>query len=242
MNTDLHGRAQTAASVRVRVPSSLSAHKAMYPLLKRLFDVLVAGVLLAILWPLLLAVAVAIRMASPGPALFRQERAGRGGRPFLMLKFRTMRLEVDPFGPSPRSGEDPRLTRLGKVLREYSLDELPQLVNILWGDMALIGPRPLYIAQMAEWNERQRKRLLVKPGLTGLAQISGRGELTVEEKLELDVKYVEQAGLRLDGRILFATLARVFARQGIYERRYSQAEETRGQSGSGRKNDSDGME
>ena len=213
-----------------------------YRILKRLFDVLFAGVLLLILWPLLLAVAVAIRVASPGPALFRQERAGRGGRPFQMLKFRTMRLGVDPFGPSPRSGEDPRLTRLGTFLREYSLDELPQLVNILWGDMAIIGPRPLYIAQIAEWNERQRKRLLVKPGLTGLAQISGRGELTVEEKLELDVRYVEQAGLRLDGRILLATLARVFARQGIYERRYSQAQETRGQLGSNQKQDPDGME
>jgi len=214
----------------------------MYRVLKRLFDVLFAGVLLLILWPLLLAIAVAIRVASPGPALFRQERAGRGGRPFSMLKFRTMRLDVDPFGPSPKSGADSRLTRVGKFLREYSLDELPQLVNILWGDMGLIGPRPLYVAQIAEWNERQRKRLLVKPGLTGLAQISGRGELTVEEKLELDVRYVEQAGLRLDGRILLATLALVFARQGIYERRYSQAEETRGQSGSDRKQESNGME
>ena len=214
----------------------------MYRILKRLLDVLFAGVLLAILWPLLLAIAVAIRLTSPGPALFRQERAGRGGRPFPMLKFRTMRLDVDPFGPSPKSGEDPRLTRVGKFLREYSLDELPQLVNIWWGDMGLIGPRPLYVAQIAEWNERQRKRLLVKPGLTGLAQISGRGELTVEEKLELDVRYVEQAGWRLDGRILFATVARVFARQGIYERRYSQAEETRGQSGSDRKQEPNGME
>jgi lipopolysaccharide/colanic/teichoic acid biosynthesis glycosyltransferase len=156
-----------------------------------------------------------------------------------MLKFRTMRLDVDPFGPSPRSGADPRLTRPGRFLREYSLDELPQLINILWGDMTLIGPRPLYVAQMAEWNERQRQRLLVKPGLTGLAQISGRGELTVEEKLELDVRYVEQAGPRLDGRILFATFAQVFGRRGIYEKRYSQAEEMRGQSGFGRKQDSE---
>lgn len=209
----------------------------MHRILKRLFDLLVAVSMLLVLWPLLLAIAIAIRVTSPGPAIFRQERAGRGGRPFAMLKFRTMRLCVDPFGPSPKSGEDPRLTRLGKFLREYSLDELPQLVNIIKGDMAFIGPRPLYIAQMAEWNERQKKRLLVKPGLTGLAQVSGRGELTVEEKLELDVRYVEQAGWRLDGRILFATVARVFARQGIYEQRYSQAERTRGQSESGCKQD-----
>ncbi len=108
--------------------------------------------------------------------------------------------------------------------------------------MTLVGPRPLYVSQIAEWNERQRKRLLVKPGLTGLAQISGRGELTVEEKLELDVRYVEQAGLRLDARILLATFARVFARQGIYEKRYSQAEDTRGQSRSGPNGHSNGAE
>jgi lipopolysaccharide/colanic/teichoic acid biosynthesis glycosyltransferase len=207
----------------------------MYSLVKRVFDLLAAGVLLVVLSPLLLALIIAIRLSSPGPAIFRQPRAGKGGKPFTLYKFRTMRLDTDPFGPSPKSGGDPRLTRVGRFLREYSLDELPQLANIVWGDMAIIGPRPLYIAQIAEWNARQRKRLLVRPGLTGLAQISGRGELTVEEKLELDVRYVEQAGLRLDARILFATSARVFARQGIYEKRYSQAEDTRGQSGSGRK-------
>lgn len=210
----------------------------MYRFLKRLFDFLAAGVLLVILWPLLLAIAVAIRLADPGPALFHQERAGRHGKPFLMLKFRTMRLDVDPFGPSPKSGQDPRLTRIGKFLREYSLDELPQLVNIVWGDMAFVGPRPLYVSQIAEWNARQRIRLLVRPGLTGLAQISGRGELTIEEKLELDVRYVEQAGVRLDARILLATFARVFAGQGIYEKRYSRAEDTRGRTGSGRNVDS----
>jgi sugar transferase EpsL len=203
----------------------------MYRVFKRFSDVLVAGLLLVVFWPALLAIALAIRVASPGPALFRQERAGRNGRPFAMLKFRTMRLDVDPFGPSPKSGRDPRLTRIGKLLREYSLDELPQLINIFCGDMTFVGPRPLYVSQIAEWDARQRKRLLVKPGLTGLAQISGRGELTVEEKLELDVRYVEQAGLRLDSRILLATFTRVFARRGIYEKRYSQAQDTRGRSG-----------
>jgi len=188
----------------------------MRPFVKRAFDLLVCGLLLALL-------------TSRGPALFRQERAGQGGRPFVFYKFRTMRLDVDPFGPSPKSGADPRLTRIGRFLREYSLDELPQLVNIVKGDMSLVGPRPLYVAQVAEWDERQKKRLLVKPGLTGLAQVCGRGELTREEKLELDVQYVEQARPSLDARILLATFARVFARQGIYEKRYSQAESTRGQ-------------
>ncbi|MFH1718040.1 MAG: sugar transferase, partial [Planctomycetota bacterium] len=126
------------------------------------------------------------------------------------------------------SGIDPRLTKAGRILREYSLDELPQFVNILKGDMSMVGPRPLYLSQIPEWSEQQKKRLLVKPGLTGLAQVSGRGEITREEKLELDVKYVEAAGVLTDLRIIMATIACIFRRKGIYERRYSQAEHTRG--------------
>jgi len=140
-----------------------------------------------------------------------------------------MKLDVDPFGASPKSKEDPRLTKIGRFLREYSLDELPQLFNVLKDDMSIVGPRPLYISQMAEWNEWQKKRLLVKPGLTGLAQIHGRGGLTQEEKLELDVKYVETAGFLADVKIILATIAQLFRRKGIYEKRYSQTEETRGE-------------
>jgi len=139
-----------------------------------------------------------------------------------------MKHDVDPFGPSPKSGKDPRLTKIGRILREYSLDELPQLFNILRGDMSVVGPRPLYLSQIPEWNERQKKRLLVKPGLTGLAQISGRGEITLEEKLELDVKYVETASFLADVRILLVTIAHVFSRKGIYEKKYSRNEITRG--------------
>ncbi len=211
----------------------------MTELLKRVFDLTTAGVLLVILSPLLLAIACAIRLGSRGPAIFRQERAGRAGGPFTLYKFRTMRLDADPFGPSPKSGQDPRLTRLGRFLREHSLDELPQLLNIVKGDMSLVGPRPLYMSQVPEWNERQKKRLLAKPGLTGLAQISGRGQLTVEEKLELDVRYVEQAGWWLDCRILAVTAARVFSRGGVYERRYSETQATRGGPASGGKRDSE---
>jgi len=199
----------------------------MYPQLKRAFDLVVSAGLLVALSPLLVGIGVAIRLTSRGPALFRQERAGRMGRPFTLYKFRTMRLETDPFGPSPKSGADPRLTKIGRFLRESSLDELPQLVNICRGDMSFVGPRPLYRSQVAEWNERQKRRLLVAPGLTGLAQIGGRGALTREEKLKLDVSYVEQASLRLDAWILLATFMRVFTRQGVYERKYSQAEESR---------------
>jgi len=210
----------------------------MYFLLKRMFDIAVACMLLVILSPLLATIALAVRLTSPGPAIFRQERAGKGGKPFTLYKFRTMRLDANPFGSSPKSGVDPRLTRIGRFLREVSLDELPQLVNIVTGDMSLIGPRPLYVSQISEWDERQRKRLLVKPGLTGLAQVSGRGGLTREDKLELDVRYVEQAGCLLDGRILLATAAQVFGRKGIYEKSYSKTERTRGENASDRQAES----
>jgi len=196
---------------------------------KRGLDIFIALAAMVILSPVLVAIVITIRLSSKGPAVFKQERAGKNGKPFVFYKFRTMTLDVDPFGPSPKSGEDRRLTKTGKFLRECSLDELPQLFNVLKGDMSIVGPRPLYISQMHEWNERQKKRLLVKPGLTGLAQIQGRGEITREEKLELDVKYVENAGLLTDIRIMLATITHVFRRKSIYEKRYSQTEYTRGQ-------------
>jgi undecaprenyl phosphate N,N'-diacetylbacillosamine 1-phosphate transferase len=198
-----------------------------YNILKRALDILISLSVLIILLPLFLLIFTAIKISSKGPAVFKQQRAGKNGDPFVFYKFRTMKCDVDPFGPSPKSGKDPRLTKIGRILRENSLDELPQLFNILIGDMSVVGPRPLYLSQIPEWSKRLQKRLLVKPGLTGLAQISGRGELTREEKLELDVKYVETAGFSADVRIVLATIAYVFSRKGIYEKRYSQAESTR---------------
>ena len=182
-----------------------------------------------LLWPVLVFIVAVIKLSSNGLAIFKQERAGKDGKAFTFYKFRTMKIDVDPFGASPKSGDDPRLTRTGKFLREYSLDELPQLFNILKGDMSIIGPRPLYVSQISEWDERQKKRLLVKPGLTGLAQICGRGGLTREEKLELDVKYVETAGFLVDMKVILATIAQVFRRKNIYEKKYSQTEYTRGE-------------
>lgn len=202
---------------------------ALYPLCKRVFDFTAALLALTLFGPLLIVIAVIIRLTSKGPAIFKQERAGLRARPFVFFKFRTMRTDADPFGPSPKSDNDPRLTGIGRFLREYSLDELPQLVNILTGQMSLVGPRPLYVSQIPEWNDRQKKRLDVKPGLTGLAQISGRGELTREEKLDLDVRYVESASFRLDCKIMLATVGQVFLRKHIYEKQYSQNEHTRGQ-------------
>ena len=212
------------------MPATAKQTNSMKKFCKRIVDVFVSLVLVVILLPVFAVIFVAIKLSSRGPAIFKQERAGKNGKPFIFYKFRTMKLDVDPFGPSPKSGDDTRLTKIGRFLREYSLDELPQLFNILKGDMSIVGPRPLYVSQMAEWDQRQKKRLLAKPGLTGLAQISGRGQLTREEKLELDVKYVETASLWLDMKIVLATIAQVFRRRDIYEKRYSQNEYTREQS------------
>ncbi len=196
---------------------------------KRGLDIFIALAAMVILSPVLVAIGITIRLSSKGHAVFKQQRAGQNGKPFVFYKFRTMKLDVAPFGPSPKSGEDPRLTKVGKFLRESSLDELPQLFNILKGDMSIVGPRPLYLSHIPVWSKRQKKRLLIKPGLTGLAQIQGRGEITREEKLELDVKYVENAGLLTDIRIMLATITQVFRRKSVYEKRYSKTEYTRGQ-------------
>jgi len=200
-----------------------------YRALKRCIDFCLAlgGLLFAL--PIILAIAIIIKISSKGPAFFAQERAGKNCKPFTMYKFCTMRTDADPFGASPKSGDDPRITKIGKFLREYSLDELPQLFNMLKGDMAFIGPRPLYMTQAAEWNERQKRRLEVKPGLTGLAQVSGRGGLTIEEKLELDVKYVETESLAADVKIVMATFGAIIGKKDIYEKRYSKDEDTRGE-------------
>jgi len=195
-------------------------------MVKRLFDI--AASLMGILafgLPMLL-IAAAIRLESRGPAIFRQRRAGRRGRPFVMLKFRTMRADTDPYAPSPRSRRDARLTRLGRLLRETSLDELPQLFNVLLGQMSLVGPRPLYERQADLWDDRQRRRLDVRPGITGYAQACGRGSLSIEDKIELDLYYVEHRRFRLDLKILWRTAANALAGRGeIYERRCSSRQE-----------------
>lgn len=198
-----------------------------YLWLKRCLDWYGALCALLATAPLFALIALLIRREGSGPVFFRQARAGRQGRPFILMKFRTMRADVDPFGDSPQDGADPRITRTGRFLRETSLDELPQLLNVLHGDMALIGPRPLYIQQMAEWNARQRARLLVAPGLTGLAQVHGRGSLTIEDKLEWDVHYVETISLATDLGILARTIASLITRTGIYEVEYSRTRQRR---------------
>jgi len=196
-------------------------------IIKRVIDMLAVVVILPLLFLLEVVIAIMIWWSDGRPVFFRQERAGLKGKPFVLYKFRTMRRDIDPFGPSPKDGGDDRLTSVGKALRASSLDELPQFWNVLKGDMSLVGPRPLYMAQVEEWNEYQRQRLLVKPGLTGLAQVRGRGSLTVEEKLELDVEYVHKQSILFDLRIIWETFFSLFQTENIYEKRYSKDQETR---------------
>ena len=197
-------------------------------MIKRLFDIVSSAAVLVVLAIPMLAIALAVRLESRGAAIFAQRRAGWRGRSFTMLKYRSMRSDVDPYGHSPHSGDDPRMTRVGKFLRETSLDELPQLINVLLGQMSIVGPRPLYERQAEQWDERQRRRLDVRPGITGYAQVQQRGAMTIEDKIEKDLYYVDHMSLWLDLRIIFRTLAaaaHLSGRGEIYEKQYSRDSE-----------------
>jgi lipopolysaccharide/colanic/teichoic acid biosynthesis glycosyltransferase len=181
---------------------------------KRLADLVAALALGVLLLPVLLVIAAAIRLDSPGPALFRQWRVGRGGRPFVIYKLRTMRTGVA--GPELTQAGDPRITRLGRLLRRTSIDELPQLLNIVKGDMSFIGPRPEVPGILeTEWSVQQRDILSVRPGLSGWAQIHGRDDLPLEAKLAYDMDYVRDPGLLRDVRILLATPGLLLSGRGI---------------------------
>ncbi len=194
---------------------------------KRLFDIVMSLLALAVVALPMLVIAVLIRMDSWGAAIFRQKRAGLRSKPFTMWKFRTMRVDTDSYGVSPKSGTDPRLTHLGKFLREKSLDELPQLFNVIAGQMSLVGPRPLYERQAELWDDRQKGRLDVRPGITGYAQAYGRAGVTLEEKIEMDLFYVANQSFLLDMKIIFRTVANILlGRAEIYEKRYSRDKES----------------
>ena len=195
--------------------------------IKGAFDKTVAAAALLILAPLMVGIALVIRRSDPGPALFRQTRVGKNARPFTLCKFRTMAADAEEQRPSlaPRNDghgplfkirDDPRVTRPGAWLRRWSLDELPQLLNVLAGDMSLVGPRPPLPDEAACYGDYVRRRLAVKPGMTGLWQVSGRADLPWEEAVRLDVRYVENWSLMLDLQILWKTLSAVIRGSGAY--------------------------
>jgi lipopolysaccharide/colanic/teichoic acid biosynthesis glycosyltransferase len=180
-------------------------------------DVVLAILGLVVAAPVIAIAALAIRLMSPGPAIYRQRRVGKGGREFDLLKLRTMVQGSDPVGiGTPVEEGDPRITRAGAFLRRFSLDELPNLVNVLRGEMAIVGPRPTIPAQVAQYTDHQRRRLAVKPGLTGWAQINGRTRLAWTDRIELDVWYVEHRTLGLDLRILVRTAGLLVSGRGLY--------------------------
>ena len=185
--------------------------------MSRALDIVLAAVLLVVTAPLLALVALAIRLESRGPVFYRQRRVGRHGRPFQLWKLRTMVPGAEAMGAGIYLLEgDPRITRVGRMLRRFSFDELPNLLNVLQGDMAMVGPRPTVQEQVDRYTERQRRRLEVKPGITGWAQINGRTSLPWPERIELDVWYVEHRSVRLDLRILARTARMLATGQGLY--------------------------
>lgn len=189
-----------------------TAHRPSHLRAKRVVDVVLALVLIVLTAPLMVTVAVLVAVRLGRPVIFRQCRPGRGGRPFEVLKFRSM-LEPDPARGLVSDAD--RLTGFGIALRSTSLDELPSLVNILRGEMSFVGPRPLMSDQIAATPDEERRRHAVRPGLTGLAQVSGRNNLSKRERLRLDLEYVERRSALLDVQILFRTLVVVLRRDGV---------------------------
>ncbi len=188
------------------------------PVIRRCIDIAVSASALALTSPLLVAAIVAIRLESSGPVVYRQRRVGLNGHEFDVLKLRTMVDGAEHIGAGLAiDAGDPRVTRVGALLRRVSLDELPNLLNVLRGEMSLIGPRPTLPVQVAQYTERQRGRLAVRPGITGWAQVNGRASLPWAERIELDLYYIEHRSPALDLRILWRTPALVFGGEGLYK-------------------------
>ncbi|MGN6443951.1 sugar transferase [Amnibacterium sp.] len=207
--------------IHVETPHQAGIGRAM----KRLFDIVASAAALVILAPVLAVIAVLVHRDSPGGVIYRQERIGRNGEPFSILKFRSMSADADArraeLGADQGKGlfkmaDDPRITRVGKVLRRYSLDELPQLVNVLRGDMSLVGPRPALPSEVSEYDRRELRRLAVTPGLSGLWQVSGRSDLDWADGIRLDLYYVENWSMTQDLQILWRTVRAVVNSSGAY--------------------------
>lgn len=187
--------------------------------MKRCFDIGGAGVLLIVLLPVMLVVAGLIAVSMGRPVLFRQQRPGLQAKPFMLYKFRTMAVQTDAAGRE--LSDELRLTGLGRVLRKLSLDELPQLINVLKGELSLVGPRPLLMEYLSLYSKEQARRHEVLPGMTGWAQVNGRNELSWEERFALDVWYVDNRSFRLDLKILWMTVVKVFRSEGVAKAGYA---------------------
>jgi lipopolysaccharide/colanic/teichoic acid biosynthesis glycosyltransferase len=207
------------------LPVEITRQAVVGQVVKRGFDVVAAIVALVLLAPVLLVIAVLIARDSAGGVFYRQQRVGRDGELFSILKFRSMSADADIRRAALTADlgkglfkmvDDPRITRIGRVLRRYSLDELPQLVNVVRGDMSLVGPRPALPTEVAAYDERELRRLAVRPGLSGLWQVSGRSDLSWDDGIRLDIQYVENWSMALDLRILVRTGSAVLNPSGAY--------------------------
>lgn len=194
--------------------------------IKRILDFVLSLVALIVLSPVLLIVAILVRVKLGSPVIFKQQRPGKNEKIFTLYKFRTMTDKKDENGNLLPDSE--RLTKFGKLLRSTSLDELPELVNILKGDMAIVGPRPLLVEYLPLYNEEQKHRHDVRPGLTGLAQVSGRNSITWEEKFNDDLEYIEKISILEDVKIIFTTIGKVFKREGISQENNATMEKFKG--------------
>jgi sugar transferase EpsL len=192
-------------------------------LVKRTFDIFSASCFLLVISPLLLAISILIRLTMRLPIFFRQKRSGLKGKPFILLKFRTMTEERDEYGNLPPDIK--RLTRLGRFLRRTSLDELPELFNVLKGEMSLVGPRPLLMQYIDRYTSEQAQRHEVKPGITGWAQINGRNSIPWDKKFEYDVWYVDHQSFWLDVKIIALTIWKILKSEGINQKGHATAEE-----------------
>jgi lipopolysaccharide/colanic/teichoic acid biosynthesis glycosyltransferase len=227
--SQFHQAGQSAVlSVGRTSPCQAEAHHGSYSFVSRAIDIVIATVVLVLATPIILLAAVAIKVSSRGPIFFRQARAGRDGRPFTMYKLRSMYAGADddkelfrrhnqlPTGPCFKLKRDPRVTAIGRWIRRSSIDELPQLWNVIKGDMALVGPRPLPFDEVRRGTPQERLRLSVKPGITCLWQVSGRTEIPYERWLEMDVWYIQNRSFSLDLRILMQTIPAVLSCRGAY--------------------------
>lgn len=220
-------RIVNASSERCNIREVYRRKSVVYKLMKRIMDILLSAAALVILSPVFLITAVLIKSEDHGPVFFVQQRAGKDMRPFAIYKFRSMYVNADEkmremmkdneqTGHAFKIKDDPRITRVGKVIRRFSIDELPQLINIIKGDMSIVGPRPILTFQMEECSPYERQRLVVQPGLTCYWQIGGRANVSWEEWVELDLDYIEDMGFWTDCKMILRTVPVVFRGDGAY--------------------------
>lgn len=208
-----------------RLPKSKRYHRGPYHVVKRIFDVVASAIALLILFPFFAVVSVFVAISSGFPVLFKQQRVGYRGRPFYIYKFRTMVRNaeeilkarpdlMEEYKRNFKIENDPRISKVGRFLRKYSIDELPQLLNVIKGDMSLVGPRPIVIPELEKYGDHQDMYLAMRPGCTGLWQCGGRSATTYEERIALDSEYFQKAGLRFDLYIIFRTVVAIVTARG----------------------------